>query len=368
MKIGLVQDGSRTAAGIGEVAPEQRLREVIEEAQLADLLGFDFYGLAEVHFSPEMQMSAPEVLLGALAAETERIKLRSVSTVMLAFNHPVRVAERVAMLDLISNGRIEVGTARSNQAHTIEAFEVSGAETKQQYAEALELMIAAFTEDPFSHDGEFWHVPERSLFPKPMQKPHPPVFVSATSVDTHAFAGQQGLGIMSGNSLAGGWDFVQECHDVYRANWVDGAARGRLTNDTFSSLALRAHCAETTAQAYEEGGRAAFETIDMVMTWFQRMAQQSDDYAYMASINELADRKRDLAYVVDRAPYVSIGDPDFFVERCHRLAGMGVDEFILEIDGLGHERHMRAIELIGREVIPRIKDMVPKRATAPEKG
>lgn len=350
MKVGLVQDGALTPG----VAPEQRIEELIDEAVLAEEMGFHFYGLAEVHFSDVLTMSSPEVVLGAIAARTNRIRLRTVSTPMLAFNHPIRVAERVATLDLVSGGRMELGTARSNQAHTIEAFGVPVSETRKQYTEAIEIAVKALSQETFEHDGEVWQIPERSLYPKPVQRPHPPVFASATSTQTHEYAGRQGLGIMSGNSLAGGWDFVQECLDLYRGAWRDAGEWGRLTNSTFSSLALRAHCAETNEQALEEASEAAFEMVDLVMTWFTRLARQSDDYAYMGKIEELEAHRRDLPYMVERAPYLSIGDPDFFVERIRRLEEMGVDEFILEIDGLGHQRHMSAIELIGREVLPRI--------------
>jgi alkanesulfonate monooxygenase SsuD/methylene tetrahydromethanopterin reductase-like flavin-dependent oxidoreductase (luciferase family) len=350
MKIGLVQDGAITPG----VTPEQRMGELIDEAVLAEEMGFDFYGLAEVHFSDVLTMSSPEVLLSAIAARTDRIKLRTVSTPLLSFNHPIRVAERVATLDLVSHGRMELGTARSNQAHTIEAFEVPVDETRKQYTEATELILKALSQETFEHQGEVWKVPERSLFPKPMQKPHPPVFASATSTQTHEFAGREGLGVMSGNSLPGGWDFVQECLELYRDSWTDAGERGRLTNSTFSSLALRAHCAETTEQAMAEAGDAAFEMVDLVMSWFTKLAKQSSDYSYMGRIEELTEHQRDLPFMVERAPYISIGDPDFFVERIGRLEEMGVDEFILEIDGLGHEKHTSAIELIGREVIPRI--------------
>ena len=349
MKIGLVQDGALTA----DTTPERRLDELVEEAVLAEEMGFDFYGLAEVHFSEVLTMSAPEVVLGLIAGKTERIRLRTVSTPLLTFNHPLRVAERVATLDLASHGRMELGTARSNQAHTIEAFEVDVNETRKQYVEAHEIVIKALSQETFEHDGEIWRIPERSLFPKPLQKPHPPVFASATSKETHEYAGREGLGVMSGNSLAGGWDFVQECLDLYRASWVDASERGRATNSTFSSLALRAHCAETSEKAIEEASDAAFEMVDLVMRWFTKLAEKSDDYAYMGRIEELKEHQRDLPYMVERAPYLTIGDPDLFVERIERLEEMGVDEFILEIDGLGHDKHMSAIELIGREVIPR---------------
>jgi alkanesulfonate monooxygenase SsuD/methylene tetrahydromethanopterin reductase-like flavin-dependent oxidoreductase (luciferase family) len=350
MKIGLVQDGALTEG----VTPQRRMDEMIDEAVLADEMGFDFYGLAEVHFSEVLTMSSPEVLLSAVAGRTDRIHLRTVSTPLLAFNHPIRVAERVATLDLLSHGRMELGTARSNQAHTIEAFGIPVDETRAQYTDSIEVIVKALSQETFEHDGPVWQIPERSLFPKPVQKPHPPVFASATSEQTHVFAGEQGIGVMSGNSLPGGWDFVQKCLDLYRDAWTDAGERGRLTNSTFSSLALRAHCAETTEKALEEASDAAFEMVDLVMSWFKKLAEQSDDYSYMGRIEEMEEHRRDLPFMVERAPYLSIGNPDFFVERIGRLDEMGVDEFILEIDGLGHETHTSAIELVGREVIPRI--------------
>jgi alkanesulfonate monooxygenase SsuD/methylene tetrahydromethanopterin reductase-like flavin-dependent oxidoreductase (luciferase family) len=350
MKIGLVQDGALTPG----VSPERRMDELVEEAVLAEEMGFDFYGLSEVHFSDVLTISSPEVILGLVAGRTERIRLRTVSTPLLAFNHPIRVAERVATLDLVSHGRMELGTARSNQAHTIEAFGIAVEETRQQYTDSIELIIKALSQETFEHDGPVWTVPERSLFPKPIQTPHPPVFASATSSQTHEFAGEQGIGVMSGNSLPGGWDFVQECLDLYRSSWRDAADRGRLTNSTFSSLALRAHCAETNEQALAEASDAAFEMVDLVMNWYSKLAEKSSDYAYMARFEELKDHQRDLPFMVERAPYLTIGDPDLFVDRIKRLEDMGVDEFILEIDGLGHDKHMSAIELIGREVVPRI--------------
>lgn len=359
MKLGLVQDGALTEG----VTPEQRIAELIEEAIFAEEMGFDFYGLAEVHFSDVLTMSSPEILLGAIASKTDRIRLRTVSTPLLAFNHPLRVAERVATLDLVSHGRMELGAARSNQSHTLEAFGIPVDDTRTQFTESLDIIRKALSQESFSHDGPIWKIPERQLFPRPIQSPHPPIFASATSEQTHKFAGQQGLGVMSGNSLAGGWDFVQQCLDLYRTSWQAASAKGLATNTTFSALALRAHCAETNDIALEEASEATFAMVDLVMTWFTKLAKESSDYAYMARIEELEAHRRDLRFMVERAPYFSIGDPDFFVERIIRLEAMGVDEFILEIDGLGHEKHMKALRLIGDEVIPRIQGDAKVTAT-----
>jgi alkanesulfonate monooxygenase SsuD/methylene tetrahydromethanopterin reductase-like flavin-dependent oxidoreductase (luciferase family) len=356
MRVGVVQDGGRVLGDAPPVPPQRRIAEMVEEAVFADEMGFDFYGLAEVHFSEEMTMSAPDVVLGMIAGRTERIQLRFVSTPLLAFNHPIRVAERVAMLDNLSNGRIQLGTARSNQPHTIEAFGVPVDETRKQFTDSMEVVLKALSQESFEHDGPVWKIPERSIYPRPVQQPHPPVFASATSLETHIYAGEQGLGVMSGNSLGGGWDYVKKCLGLYRDAWQDAATRGRATNNTFASLALRAHCAETNEKAQEEAKLAAFDAVDLVMKWWARLAEKSSDYSYMAELKELEADRHNLPHLIERAPYLSIGDPDFFVERIARLEEIGVDEFILEIDSLGHEKHMQAIELIGRQVLPRVRE------------
>jgi alkanesulfonate monooxygenase SsuD/methylene tetrahydromethanopterin reductase-like flavin-dependent oxidoreductase (luciferase family) len=317
-------------------------------------MGFDFYGLAEAHFT-WFGTSAPEVLFGAVATRTNRIRLRSVATVLLAFNHPIRVAERAATLDCLSKGRAEIGTCRSNQLDTLEGFGIDPKQTRLQWSESLEVIVKALTQETFEHHGEIWDIPPRSVLPRPLQRPHPPLSAAATSIDGCRVAGERGLGCMAGNSLGGGWDYVQRCHDVYREA-VERAEplAGQVTN-SFASFAIKAHCADTVEQAKAEAGTMALEIVDAVMEMWLKLAPTSPDYAYMSDITVIEDRKHDLDFVIERAPYISIGDPEFFVERCRRLEEIGVDEFILDIDGLTHEQHLRAIELIGKYVIPEFK-------------
>ena len=113
---------------------------------------------------------------------------------MLTFNHPIRVAERVATLDLVSHGRMELGTARSNQAHTIEAFGIDVNETRKQYTDSIEVVIKALSQETFEHDGPVWKIPSARCSQSPSERPHPPVFASATSTETHRYAGEQGIG------------------------------------------------------------------------------------------------------------------------------------------------------------------------------
>ena len=153
---------------------------------LAEKMGFSCYALSEQHFNASLAtVSAPECLLAYIAARTERIRLRIASVVLLSFNHPLRVAERAATLDLISAGRFDLGTARSNNPDTLQVFGVHPDETRGMWDESLTVIRGALSQSPFEHDGPLWRVPRVTVYPRPVQTPHPPIHVSATSIQTH---------------------------------------------------------------------------------------------------------------------------------------------------------------------------------------
>src|SRR5262245_59032060 len=205
MEFSLIQDGTSQHYGGRHSSVLERYHEMIDEAVLAEQWGFDSWGLAEQHFLPEGAcIPAPDMLLTAAAMQTSTLKLRVASAVLLTHNHPIRVAERIAALDLISNGRAQLCTARSNNIDDLKAFEVDPTNTRAQWSESIDIIAKALTQDPFSHDGEIWHIPPRSLNPKPVQEPHPPLYVAATSVETVRVAAGKGIGCLSGNSLPGG--------------------------------------------------------------------------------------------------------------------------------------------------------------------
>ena len=185
--------------------------------------------------------------------------------VLLSFNHPLRVAERVATLDRVSDGRFELGTARSNNPGTLAAFQVDPGATRGMWSESIAIIRGALTLDPFSHDGELWQIPELSLVPRPVQTPHPPIHVSATSIETHRNAGRLGLGMMTGNSLPGGWDYLRNAVAAYEEELpgADGGPGNQITNCR-GALAAVAHCAETTEAAHAEAAAVADNFITMV--------------------------------------------------------------------------------------------------------
>jgi alkanesulfonate monooxygenase SsuD/methylene tetrahydromethanopterin reductase-like flavin-dependent oxidoreductase (luciferase family) len=334
----------------------ERYKEMLVEACFAEEMGFDVYGVSEQHFNETVAtVSAPDAIFGYLCGKTERIRFRFASAVMLAFNHPLRIAERVATIDVLSDGRVELGTARSNNPYTLEAFQVDPSTTRAQWAESLKIVIEALSNDPFEFDGEIWKIPPRTLTPKVVQKPHPPIYVAATSIETHGIAGRMGLGVMCGNSLPGGFDYVAACVDAYEKGFESlEAVGGRVTHELGCFVAT-AHVAETGEQAKSEAAEGAFRFVDLMIDWYGNLAQTSPDYAYLSRISEVIEHRRDLDHLIERSPYISIGDVDFWIARLKLLEEMGVTEMLLRIDGLTHEHHMKAIELFGTRVFPAVR-------------
>src|SRR5262249_37959789 len=176
--------------------------DTLAEAVLAEEVGFDYYWATEHHFYEEIaHSSAPEIFLAALATRTTPIRLGH-GVVVLPCNHPVRVAERAATLDILSNGRLELGTGRGASWYHTEAFGVPIAESRDVWDEAMRVICALFVNETFpAHKGPHYEIPQRKLVPKPLQKPHPPLWVAGTSQSTFASAARAGLGVLGFTAL-----------------------------------------------------------------------------------------------------------------------------------------------------------------------
>jgi alkanesulfonate monooxygenase SsuD/methylene tetrahydromethanopterin reductase-like flavin-dependent oxidoreductase (luciferase family) len=352
MKIGLLQEGEIPEDQVSNPrAYQRRYDEMIAEVVAADALGFSVWGTSEQHFSPpRFTISAPEVLYAAVAAQTKQIIVRPMSSVLVGYNHPILVAERLATLDIVSGGRAELCTARSNNAHTLEAFGVDPSTTRQQWAESFELLVKALTQDEVEHDGELWKVPLRRVVPKAVQQPHPALSVAASSVQTHAAAARQGIGVIGFENYFG-WDYLRECVDAYRLAEHNTEPLAIVPNDFVGLYVSTAHCAPTVAQAAAEARDVALGYFKFILDLYRPMASQPS-YEYMSVVDNLVQHEGDLDFLLTETPSVMVGTPEDFVTRLRRLEEIGVDEVVLRVDGLGHEKNLQAIELIGREVIP----------------
>jgi alkanesulfonate monooxygenase SsuD/methylene tetrahydromethanopterin reductase-like flavin-dependent oxidoreductase (luciferase family) len=181
-------------------AEEHLLMDALEQVELADRVGLHSVWEVEHHFLEEYShSSAPEVFLAAASQRTRNIRLgHGIVQMPPGYNHPARVAERIATLDLVSNGRVEFGTGESSSQAELGGFGVDRALKRQQWEEALDVAVRLLVEEPFAgHHGRFVDMPPRNLVPKPKQKPHPPLWVACSRRDTILLAARKGIGALS---------------------------------------------------------------------------------------------------------------------------------------------------------------------------
>jgi alkanesulfonate monooxygenase SsuD/methylene tetrahydromethanopterin reductase-like flavin-dependent oxidoreductase (luciferase family) len=174
----------------------QLLQDSLDEIELADRLGYDFAWEVEHHFLEEYShSSAPEVFLGAASQRTKRIRLGH-GIIQLTTNHPARVAERVSTLDLLSNGRVELGIGEAASTTELHPFGRRFRDKRAVWEDAVRALIPMFGDDPVEYEGPFFEFPRRSVIPKPYQKPHPPLWVACSQRDTIECAGRWGMGAL----------------------------------------------------------------------------------------------------------------------------------------------------------------------------
>src|SRR5213596_4012746 len=183
-----------------EGAELKLFQEALEQVELADKLGIDYAWEVEHHFLEEYShSSAPEVFLAAASQRTRHIRLGHGIVLMPPnYNHPARVAERIATLDLVSNGRVDWGTGESASRAELEGFNVAPAERRAMWRETVEQVAHMMVMDPYpGFQGKYFSMPARNVMPKPVQKPHPPLWVACSRRETIRLAAEKGVGALS---------------------------------------------------------------------------------------------------------------------------------------------------------------------------
>jgi alkanesulfonate monooxygenase SsuD/methylene tetrahydromethanopterin reductase-like flavin-dependent oxidoreductase (luciferase family) len=210
--------------------------EAIEQIKLAESVGFDYVWSVEHHFLDQFSLSsAPEVWLAAAAQHTSTIRIgHGVVLLPFGYNHPIRVAERAATMDIVTNGRLELGTGRSITMLEMEAFGVDPERTRAEWDEALRMIPKMWTTEEFSWDSELISVPPRNVVPKPVQKPHPPLWAAGTQPSTAVVAGERGVGFLH-FSLSDP-DGLDEKVGVYREAIDRAEPVGEFVNDNFAAF------------------------------------------------------------------------------------------------------------------------------------
>src|ERR687888_1472207 len=199
MRFGLFYEHQLPRAG-GELDEGRLMADALEQVELADRLGFDSVWEVEHHFLEEYShSSASDVFLAAVSQRTKRIRLGfGILPLPPGYQHPARVAETVATLDLVSDGRVELGTGETSSGAELEGFGVDRETKRAQWDEMLPVVARMLVEEPFAGvDGRYLTMPPRNVVPKPLQKPHPPLWVACSRRETIRLAAEKGIGALS---------------------------------------------------------------------------------------------------------------------------------------------------------------------------
>ena len=341
--------------------------QVVEQVQLAESVGFDSCWTVEHHFLREYShCSAPEVLYGYLAAKTSRIRLgHGVVLLPFPYNHPIRVAERIATLDLLSNGRVEFGTGRSGTFIELDGFGIPLNETRARWEEALDMIPKMWMQDTFSYDGTYFHVPERTVVPKPLQQPHPPLWMAATSSESHEIAGRKGLGVLSLTTLLTPDDIAARIGRYHQA-LLEAEPVGATINPRVAVSQL-VHCASTTATARTTAAAPIMWFHEQVFA-FTRPFLRDDvpvSYRYLQGMQGIDTSKITFDHLHDQHMII-VGDPVHCIERLYPYYEAGVDLVLclMQLHTIPHTTVMESIRLFGEHVIPHFASL-PEHSQKP---
>jgi alkanesulfonate monooxygenase SsuD/methylene tetrahydromethanopterin reductase-like flavin-dependent oxidoreductase (luciferase family) len=343
----------------------QAYKDTIEQVKLGDRMGFHSFWTVEHHFLDEYShCSNPEVLYGHIAAVTQNLRIGyGVRLLPKPYNHPVRTAESVAVLDLISDGRVEFGTGRSSSRAEIEGFGLDPHETREMWDEALEHIVGIWTNEEYSFEGKHWQMPPRRVHPTPLQKPHPPIWGATSSVDGHYEMGKRGIGLLS-FTVGNPPENLEERIANYRRGLADCTQPvGKFVNSTAATFTM-VHCSDTNEQARAEAEesfvwypRTAGHTIATLAEWMDERGQELGNYAYAGEARKgeqsgMFDHIT-MDYLYDTGAGV-VGDPDRVIETCKRYEAVGCELLfcLLNPYNIPHEQVMHSIELLGKHVIP----------------
>lgn len=337
-----------------ELSEYDQFHNALDQIELADKLGYDYAWQVEHHFLEEYSHgSAPGHFLSAASQRTDNIRLGH-GVFQLTTNHPIRVAEQISTLDLLSDGRCEFGTGEGAGPTELHPFHARVRSKRRMWEEAIQAVMPCFTEDSVSFDGEFFDWPARNVLPKPMQKPCPPIWVACSNYRTIEMAARRGIGALGFSfatpEAARAWVnryynlFVHEQDRLadYTPNPnlavvsgfmcapTDEEARAKADGWTFFIFCLEYNGTHT----YEPG------TVDL---WAEYQEWKQGSKAEAAMENGL------------------VGSPETIRAKLRDFAAAEVDQIIL-LNQAGmntHEDIMSSLQLFADEVMPEFHELEP---------
>ncbi len=342
---------------------EQKLfQDALDQVELADRLGIDYAWEVEHHFLEEYShSSAPEVFLGACSRNTKNIRLgHGVVLMPPGYNHPARVAERIATLDLVSNGRVEWGTGESASRTELEGFQVTPDDKKDMWREATEQTANMLAMSPYpGYDGKYFSMPCRNIVPKPVQRPHPPIWVACTRRESNQNAARNGIGALTfaftnpGDALK----WVEEYYDIIKSDQC--VPIGHAVNANIAMV--------TGFSCHEDANEARLRGMDGFRFFGYALGHYYVFGEHMPGRTNIWQRfEKARASLPEAGAGSGIGTPDRLREHLNGFNDAGVDQVIFIQQG-GNNRHediCASLELFADKVMPDFKEREAEREAA----
>lgn len=343
---------------------EQRLfNEALDQVELADRLGIDYAWEVEHHFLEEYSHSAaPEVFLAACSQRTSRIRLgHGIRQVIPQYNHPARTAEVIATLDLVSNGRVDFGTGESSAELELGGFGIPVAEKRKIYLEATEQICNMLAMDPYpGFRGQYFSMPCRNIVPKPVQRPHPPVWVACSQRETIRMAARMGIGALTFAFVdpleAQSW--VDEYYSIIRSEECVPIGHAVNPNICMVSSFSCHHDRETAVQRGLEGFEFFSYALGSLYGFGEHKPGRTNLWEEFQRVRapKLREEVGDFNSALTAARG-GIGTPDDLREHLRKFEQCGVDQ-VTFIQQAGMNRHAdicESLEIFAAEVMPEFK-------------
>jgi alkanesulfonate monooxygenase SsuD/methylene tetrahydromethanopterin reductase-like flavin-dependent oxidoreductase (luciferase family) len=362
------------------------ITDALEQVELADRLGFDVVWEVEHHFLEEYShSSAPEVFLAAASQRTKDIRLgHGIVQTAPGYNHPARTAERIAMLDLVSGGRVEFGSGESSSEAELGGFQIDPALKREAWLEGLEVAIRCMTEVPFTGvEGKYVQMPPRNVVPKPVQKPHPPLWVACSRRETILLAAEKGIGALT-------FAFIDPEEAVH---WISDYEKTLAESCVPVGKAVNANvacvtpmmCARTEEEALRrglEGGNFFGYSLGHYYIFgehepgktdvWQQYIERREQHGYSPEVAIALEQERLGAKVASgdtTGLRGATGTPEQLREYLLRFEEAGVDQliFVMQAGKNEHEHICESLEMFAKEVMPEFKDRDDKQVAAKAK-
>jgi len=336
-------------------SPEQIYRETLEQAQHADALGFESVWPVEHHFVRAASvMPCPMLLLAAIAARTRKLRLGT-AIVQMPLNHPVRVAEEAATLDVLSGGRVELGVGRGGNAIHYRGLGVDQAQSRARFEESMGVLQRCLSEERFSFRGAFYDLEDVSLSPRPLQRPHPLLRVAANSPETAKWAGRAGLPIMFATNI-NPLPRLPQLMDVYETGRAEAGHAPATANDVSVLMPVLVGREQAEVRALMEPSIRYFAQLAMAVAEAGLAHCRSAEER--APLELLIERVRTLGYEQVAAVMGALGTPDDCIEKLQSVQReLKVARIITWFNFGGlvpHTAAMRSMELFASEVMPQL--------------